>query len=38
MNGTATCEICGQPNANVAYFRTGLVGHRTMAQVGMRSQ
>jgi hypothetical protein len=25
MNGTEMiCEICGQPNANVAYFRTGM--------------
>jgi hypothetical protein len=24
MNGTETCEICGKPNANVAYFRTGM--------------
>jgi hypothetical protein len=24
MNGTERCQICGGPNANVAYFRTGM--------------
>jgi hypothetical protein len=24
MNGTEICEICGEPGANIAYFRTGM--------------
>jgi hypothetical protein len=24
MNGTETCEICGRPHTNVAYFASGM--------------